>query len=171
MELYYEDLEPANALGSKATIHKLGIFYITILNLSDFFNSSQANHHLVALAYTQDLKHYGYANGLEQITADLLLLENEGILVEINGKEIQVFGSLGTVNGDSLAQHTLFGLFESFRAIHFCERCMARNDEIQYLYHEDDFETRDPKMFDQQIKVLQLHCNLGRTIFPALYDT
>ncbi len=115
LELYYDDLEPANALGSKATIHKLGIFYMTIVNLPDYFTSSSANHHLLALAYTQDLKTYGYDSVLEKIATDVLMLERNGINLEIHGTSLQCFGSLADVKGDCLALHTLFGLFESFR--------------------------------------------------------
>lgn len=54
IELYYDDFEVANPLGSKKTIYKIGAFYYTIKNLPNKFNSNTANVHLLALGHTTD---------------------------------------------------------------------------------------------------------------------
>lgn len=55
IELYYDDFEVANPLGSKKTLYKIGAFYFTIKNLPNRFNSNTANVHLVALGHTSEL--------------------------------------------------------------------------------------------------------------------
>lgn len=49
IQLYYDDFETANPLGSKKGIHKLGGIYFTLRNFPPQFNSSLANIHLCAL--------------------------------------------------------------------------------------------------------------------------
>ncbi|KAK3922705.1 Polycystic kidney disease 1-related protein, partial [Frankliniella fusca] len=53
--LYYDDLETTNALGSKDGIHKLGCFYISILNLPPEESSQLASIFLLALCVAEDL--------------------------------------------------------------------------------------------------------------------
>ncbi len=134
LELYYDDIEPANQLGSKATVHKIGIFYFTIRNLPSYFNKCLAGIHLLALAYTNDLKKYGYSYVLDQIASDIRTLESDGSTILAGSETIRYFASIGIVTGDNLGCHTIFGLMESFRAHHFCRTCLAKNADIQNRY-------------------------------------
>lgn len=134
IELYYDDLETANPLGSKATIHKIGVFYVVLKNLPACFTSCMGNIHLLALAHTSDLTRYGYNVVLERITKDIRILESEGVEINVSDKLICVFGTLSSVTGDNLGRHSLFGFFESFRAHRFCETCMAHQDDIQQKF-------------------------------------
>ncbi|XP_065675103.1 uncharacterized protein LOC136091440 isoform X2 [Hydra vulgaris] len=59
VQLYYDDVETVNPIGSKASIHKLGTFYFILKNFPAVFNSNLANVHLVALTYVNDIKKYG----------------------------------------------------------------------------------------------------------------
>jgi hypothetical protein len=52
IQLYYDDFEPANPLGSKSVIHKIGAFYFTVLNFPQKLNSKLDMIHLVTLAYS-----------------------------------------------------------------------------------------------------------------------
>lgn len=56
IQLYYDDFETANPLGSKKGIHKLGGIYFTLRNFPPQFNSSLANIHLCALLHAPDIK-------------------------------------------------------------------------------------------------------------------
>lgn len=49
IQLFYDDFETANPLGSKKGIHKLGAIYFTLRNFPPKFNSSLVNIHLCAL--------------------------------------------------------------------------------------------------------------------------
>ena len=86
LELYYDDIgtinaslpsthtltttiiEVVNPLGTKTGIHKLGVFYFTVKNLPSHLTSSMANIHVVAVAYTDDLKKHGYSSVLQVST-------------------------------------------------------------------------------------------------------
>ncbi len=56
IQLYYDDFETANPLGSKKGIHKLGCVYFILRNLPPKINSVLMNIHLVALFHSEDLK-------------------------------------------------------------------------------------------------------------------
>lgn len=51
-----DDFETGNALGSKATIHKLSAFYFTIENMPSVFRAKLENIFLLCLCYSDDIK-------------------------------------------------------------------------------------------------------------------
>lgn len=54
IELYYDDFEIANPLGTKRLIYKMGAFYYTIKNMPNYFNSNSANIHLLAIGHMSE---------------------------------------------------------------------------------------------------------------------
>jgi len=135
IQLFYDDFESCNPLGSKKGIHKLGGVYFTLRNFPPKFNSMLVNIHLVALFHTQDLKTYGFSSILEPIVRDLKVLETEGIEVPSHG---HVHGSIVQVTGDNLGIHCLFGFVESFSARYCCRFCITEKGDFQTVFSEDD---------------------------------
>jgi len=72
LQLYYDDFETVNPIGTKTGLHKLGGFYFTILNLSKKHNSKLDNIHLVQLAYRADIVKYGMKSILAPLRNELL---------------------------------------------------------------------------------------------------
>lgn len=56
IQLFFDEFETTNPLGSKKGIHKLGGIYFTLRNFPPKLNSSLINIHLVALFHAQDIK-------------------------------------------------------------------------------------------------------------------
>ena len=56
LQLYFDDVETVNPLGSHATVHNLGCFYWTLKNLPYWFNCDRRCIHTVVLVTTIDLK-------------------------------------------------------------------------------------------------------------------
>lgn len=175
LELYYDDMETTNPIGSKPVIHKIGIFYFLIKNLPSLFNSTNSNIHLLGLAYTGDLKQFGYHRVLEKIAEDVKILEIDGVEITVNGGNEKIYASIGAVNGDNLGRHTIFGLFESFNAKRFCETCMASREEIQVKFLESDFELRKKDEYEKQLKEIKenprLASEYGIKTGCALHET
>ena len=69
--LYVDECEIANALGSKAGMHKIGVLYFTILNLPPQFRSSLSNCYLVGLYNAGDVKNYGFDPILHPLVNDI----------------------------------------------------------------------------------------------------
>jgi hypothetical protein len=56
IQIFYDGMGTTNPLRGHSAPHNLGIFYFTIQNLPDFFNSCFPNIHTFAICYTIDLK-------------------------------------------------------------------------------------------------------------------
>ncbi len=70
IQLYYDDSETANPLGSKKGVHKLGCIYFILRNLPPKVNSVLMNIHLVALFHSEDVKKYGFEPILKLLIKD-----------------------------------------------------------------------------------------------------
>lgn len=79
IQIYYDDFETANPLGSKRGIHKIGCLHFVVRNLPPKFNSVLMNIHLVSLFHTQDLQNYGFDVILEPLINDVKILESQGL--------------------------------------------------------------------------------------------
>ncbi|KAL3989131.1 hypothetical protein ACER0C_013449 [Sarotherodon galilaeus] len=136
IQLFYDDFETANPLGSKKGIHKLGAIYFTLRNFPPIFNSLLVNIHLCALFHAQDSKRYGFNSILEPLVNDLKVLETEGLKLPMF-KHL-VHGTVIQVTGDNLGLHSLFGFVESFAARYCCRFCLLEKDCFQSVFCEDD---------------------------------
>ncbi|XP_044593370.1 histone-lysine N-methyltransferase, H3 lysine-79 specific-like [Cotesia glomerata] len=82
LQLYYDELEIVNPLGSKTGIHKLGAFYYSIQNIPPQITSDLNSIHVLALCADVDVKKYGFKAILQPFLNDLEELESDaGILV------------------------------------------------------------------------------------------
>lgn len=80
IQLYYDELEIVNPLGSKTGFHKLGSFYYTIQNFPPHINSELSSIHVLLLCCDSDVKKYGFKKILTPFLQDLSKLESdEGI--------------------------------------------------------------------------------------------
>ncbi|KAK0153147.1 hypothetical protein N1851_005164 [Merluccius polli] len=135
IQLYYDDFETANPLGSKKGVHKLGCIYFILRNLSPKLNSVLMNMHLVALFHSEDLKKYGFDPIIKPLLNDLKILEAEGMQVPFQPTPLK--GSVFQVTGDNLAIHGLFGVVKSFSAKYCCRFCLTEKGEMQSVFSED----------------------------------
>lgn len=101
IQLYYDNFETANPLGSKKGIHNLGCVYFILRNLPPKINYVLMNIHLVALFHSEDLKKYSFEPILPPLIEDLKILESRGISVPFSDTMLQ--GSVIQVTGDNLA--------------------------------------------------------------------
>lgn len=108
IQLFYDDFETSNPLGSKHGIHKVGSMYFVLRNMSPKVNSALMNIHLLALFHTQDIKRYGFNAILEPIVRDIKILESSGIKLPLSEEPIR--GTIAQVTGDNLEVHTLLFL-------------------------------------------------------------
>ena len=87
-----------------------------VRSLPHYLTSDMANIHLLAVAYSADIKEYSFDPILECIIADVKVLERDGIEVDYNGTKQKIFGSLAILTGDNLARHMIMGFAQSFNA-------------------------------------------------------
>ncbi|XP_055851835.1 uncharacterized protein LOC129916077 [Episyrphus balteatus] len=136
LQLFYDDFEVVNPLGSKTTIHKIGAVYFTLLNLGFNINSRTENIHLVSLFYANDIKNAGcsFNTILKPIVDDIMILEKDGIRIDNN---ITLRGSLVSLSHDNLGANCVLGFVESFRATYFCRLCSMTRTDTQLSFIEN----------------------------------
>lgn len=163
IQLFYDEFETGNPLGSKKGVHKLGAMYFTLRNFPPVLNSSLVNIHLCALFHSQDIKRYGFNTILEPIVHDLKILETEGLHIATQGV---IRGTLIQVTGDNLGLHGLFGFVESFGARYCCRFCLLEKDCFQSVFSEDD-----PKVILRTVDMHSHHCQTIQTnsTLPHVY--
>lgn len=94
IQLYFDDLETVNPLGSKTKIHKMGAVYFSLRNLTPEYNSSLANIHLCLLFNSIDREKYGFGKIFKPLIDDIKVLEKKGIDVMITGQTHGTWNSL-----------------------------------------------------------------------------
>lgn len=88
IQIYYDDFETANPLGSKRGVHKVGALYFVLRNLPPRFNSAVMNIHLVALFHSDDVKTYGFDSILRPLIDDIKILETQGLDLPFSAEKI-----------------------------------------------------------------------------------
>lgn len=151
IQIYYDDFETANPLGSKRGIHKVGALYFVLRNLPPRFNSAVMNIHLVALFHSDDVKTYGFDSILKPLINDIKTLETEGLDLPFSTDKI--YGTICQITGDNLGMHSILGFTESFSGSHFCRLCLINKDDAQKVYTEDS-----PKMVMREKHFYEMQC-------------
>lgn len=117
IQVYHDDSETANPLGSKRGIHKIGCLYFLVRNLLPKFNSVLINIHLVSLFHTQDLHKYGFDVILELLINDMKKLEIQGLSLPFSDE--QVYGTISQITGDNLGKKFYTQFIEVFPCNNF----------------------------------------------------
>lgn len=145
IQLFFDEFEVCNPLGSKAGVHKLGAIYFVLRNIPPFFNSFLNHIHLVALFYSLDLKCISFNKILCPIVNDIKILETKGIVVQ----DRQFFGTLVALSHDNLGANMLFGMVQSFNATNFCRICLVNKSVTQSLTSKREDLLRTPALYEE----------------------
>ncbi|KAJ8034185.1 hypothetical protein HOLleu_20916 [Holothuria leucospilota] len=128
---YVDECEVVNPLGSKAGLHKVGVIYMTLMNIPPKYRSSLNNCFLVAIYNSGDVKTYGYDAILRPLVADLKSLEKDGLEVSTAFFEGTLKATVAQVAGDNLGLNGLLGFVESFVGNYHCRHCRMHKNEMQ----------------------------------------
>jgi hypothetical protein len=156
--LYYDDVEVVNALGSFCGVHKLGLFYWSIINIPPGQRMALHNIHLATVALESDIAYYG----IEQIVsgpvgepetgssigASLRLLD-KGFNVQVDraGKTEPhlLRGWLVLVAADYPAAGLLSGSMCGASARRFCRECEVDTANAGYNHRSPNSFVDDAK--------------------------
>lgn len=129
LNLYIDDFEICNPLGTSRKKHKICAIYWTLSNLPPACHSSLTSIYLALLCKSEDVKTYGYEKILEPLLSDLVTLESQGIFIAHLGEFVR--GTIQCVIADNLGAHSISGFIESFSGEYFCRCCEAKRSDIQ----------------------------------------
>nr|XP_055032090.1 uncharacterized protein LOC129420928 isoform X1 [Misgurnus anguillicaudatus] len=155
LNLYIDDFEVANPLGTSRKKHKLCAVYWVLANLPAKNVSSLHTIQLALLCKTNVVRQHGYSKILHPLIEDLKCLEQQGVFVEQLGSCVR--GSVLHVLADNLGAHSLAGFQESFRVNHPCRFCLATREDINMKEVRSGlFEMRTKEKHQQHVQdVLQ----------------
>lgn len=154
LNLYIDDFEICNPLGTSRKKHKLCGVYWTLGNLPPGSHSTLTSIYLSTLCKTSDLKAYGYAEVLGPLLQDLTTLEHQGLFISKLGKFVK--GTVQCVIADNLGAHGVAGFVESFSGHYICRFCTAEKSEINSKnVLTGAFEHRNKEQHDSHVKSAQ----------------
>lgn len=153
IKLYYDELEIVNPLGSKTSIHKLGVFYYQINNLPVVMNSKLDSIHILAV-FTHDDVQYGFDKIQDIFLEDLAKLESDnGVAISFENEDYILRASIENFCGDGLAVHEDFN-FLGPSANLFCRLCMFSRADL-HAGRLEIRESRTEQLFTQHIDILK----------------
>lgn len=152
--LYTDDIQVANALGSKTKKNKMCMIYWSLGNIPPHLRSSLRAINLLGIVPSNDLKKYGLSKVLEEFMDCIKELESEaGLQLTIGNTPVVFHGTLLFVSADTPAANSLGGFKESVgRAHRPCRCCMITQTDIQTKHNTSDLVMRDKQTHTQ-------HCN------------
>lgn len=155
-ELYEDDCEFVNPLGSHTKVHKMTNVYWSLLNLPPWMRSSLKSIFLLACVRAEFVKKYGFQEILRDFLETIGTMEKpEGLRIKLNGKEIILHGSLLCTCGDGLAMNLLAGFKESIGgAKKPCRNCTLTRIEMDFNFFEPEMKLRN--MIDHENDVAQV---------------
>lgn len=129
--LYHDDFEADNPLSSNAGNSKIAAFYYSFPIIPQYLLSSPKYIH-EALLFPSSLKNEGLEILLYPLIEIFKELEEKGIIVNIDGKEIKIYIVLSLIIGDNLAVNELTGFSKSFNSKYFCRFCITPKDDTNF---------------------------------------
>lgn len=155
IQIATDDFELCNALGSKATLHKVCAFYFSIKNVPQKYRSKTQNIYPVLLCNSDDLKtpFTDINDVLRPIARDLMLLEKEGIPID---SDTILRGTLVNLSFDNLGGNTCLSMVGGFRSLApICRVCECPRSEITKLCVEDETKIRNRMKYESYLQTIE----------------
>ena len=150
-QIYSDDVECGNPLGSAKGKHKLTFFFWTLMNLRPQYRSSLRSINLLGCAHSKLLKTYGVDKFLQPFLNDMEQFRN-GITMTIRGKDRIWRGVIGNVVGDMLASNYLGGFKETASASSPCRICHISKADQDVIHSESLCILRTKDTHEQQLE-------------------
>lgn len=139
--LYHDDFEPGNTLGANSGVQSLSSFFIHFPSLPPHIATSLENIIPILCCKTKQ-KTYGFDKILYPTILELRKIEEEGIVMNIDGKFTTVYFALCLLLGDNKALNELVGFTHCFIKTGYCRICFCTAEEAKYMVYEDTSKIR-----------------------------
>jgi hypothetical protein len=156
LQIFFDEVETTNALGSKTKIHELGMFCFSILNLPPSCNSLLSNIHAFAVCVSKLIKKHGFDGILNLLMEEVAILESaSGMLLNIpHHPGFRIRGTIASFCADTKGAHELGGLM-SPSCDRFCRICLTRKSDIRSHSTTDNLELRTPENYDVGVRIAE----------------
>lgn len=156
-QIYYDDIDPGNPLGTTKGANKVAFFYWTILNLPPELRSSLSSIQLLGNVTTDLLRSNGFDVFLKPFV-DVMSLFAKGVELTINGQKKIWYGILVNVSADMPGSAFAAGLKETSSALKCCRFCYGTKDEFSNIDHVSKCPMRNKLLYEREVAQLEA-CN------------
>ena len=98
LNLYVDDFEICNPLGTSRKKHKITAVYWVLADVPSLLRSELNSIFLAILCKAEDVKRFGYSAVLEPLLKDGVVLEEEGLYVPALGRRVKGIVWLQTIS-------------------------------------------------------------------------
>ncbi|XP_055908123.1 uncharacterized protein LOC129942965 isoform X1 [Eupeodes corollae] len=121
--LYFDDFESNNPLGSHGGTHSIGAVYYNFPSLPQHINS-ELNNIFVAMLFYSKYKCFGENSIFYHLVEEIKILEEKGVPITLrSGETDHFYFVLGLITGDNLGLNTILGYSKSFNSHYYCRIC------------------------------------------------
>ena len=109
LQIFFDEVETTNTLGSKTKVRELGMFCFSILNLPPSGNSLLLNIHAFAVCVSKLIKKHSFDLILDLLMGEVAILESaSGMLLNIpQHPGFRIRGTIVSVCADTKGAHEL----------------------------------------------------------------
>lgn len=147
-DLYTDDFETGNALGSSSGAHKIAGYYISFPVFPSHLVQS-TKYIFEALLYESKLKRDDMKSCLNSLVQIFKDLESNGIELVIEGKKTKAYFVMTRIFGDNLGLNEILGFTMSFNANKFCRFCTLGKNETRMNIHSELKDLRTPAQHEK----------------------
>lgn len=135
--LYIDDTQMNNALGCHTTNGDQTCVYYSFPTLPNEFNSRQDNIFTAQVFESRLSRDFGNDACYDELIKELNTLADDGVVLNIDGKEQKVYFVLGLLLGDNKGLNDCLGYTTGFTANYCCRFCRMHRHQMQFSYVED----------------------------------
>ena len=169
LAMSHDDVEIQNPLRSNKS-HKLGMFYISVLNIPPQYRSQLHTIFLLAIGKSKDIKTFGLEQILHDFISTMKLLRREGMKVQVNERTVSLRADLVFAVCDGPAAAFLGGFKESAFALKCCRMCRCTAQEMKKIFSSCALAYRDMLTYNEQCNVLENpHLRRARSYWSKMY--
>lgn len=152
MNIFYDDLEAGNPLGSHAGVDKFGVFYAQIACLPVHIASQIISILFSTLIMVNDKKHCTNQNCFRKLIDEINYLQTIGIEIIIDGIPRKIKFQIALIIGDNLGLNGILGFNELFISKSWCRICKATAELAAKLTGEDESLLRNRENYEKDVK-------------------
>lgn len=152
INIYFDDFEPLNALGSHSGAYKIGGVYCTLPSMPVQAQSMLKYIFLGSLFFTDDRKDFGNFKVFLPFIEILNRLQSEGIYIDF-GCYTRVKLVPFAIIGDNLGLNSMLGFVESFNSFYYCRLCKSHKKDMSMNFLEDNLTLRTRENYEQDLQL------------------
>lgn len=175
--IFADSFEVNNPLGSKAGKQALTGYYLNFPALPRHISGRVENHFLIQFAYSAVEKVYTNEQLLNTLINDIIYLQNNPIILQLDGEPIEVYFLFGGLRGDNLGLNSILDYSKSFKAKHFCRICSMDSELTKRSTRDDETLYRTKRSYEEaltnedSLKEAGIHRNSVFNKIPGLHIT